>query len=72
MNLSNGEWHSTLSPRTEHVATLLEDGKTILVYGDWNPNIDENTEDSNGKELIFSDSFHARNGNMDLETWTKT
>ena len=47
------------SPRTGHVAVLLEDGKTILIYGGWDP-CGENEE-----EEIFNDSFL-----IDTETWT--
>lgn len=47
------------SPRTGHVAVLLQDGKTILIYGGWDP-CGENEE-----EEIFNDSFL-----LDTETWT--
>lgn len=50
------------SPRTGHSAVLLEDGKTILIYGGWDPCADEDDED--GAE-IFSDSFL-----LDTEIWS--
>jgi hypothetical protein len=51
----------TPSPRTGHTATLLEDGYTIMVYGGWDPNM----EDEKGDDLIFGDSFL-----LDTKTWT--
>ncbi len=46
------------SPRTGHTATLLDDNKTILVYGGWDVNM------SDDKDTIFGDSFL-----LDTETW---
>jgi len=44
-------------PRTGHNAMLLSDGFTILVYGGWDPNDEE--------DLIFDDSFL-----LNTKTWT--
>ena len=51
------------SPRTGHCATLLEDNKTILIYGGWDP-CDED-EDFSDDKMICGDSFL-----LDTETWT--
>ena len=47
-------------PRTGHSASLLEDGKTINVYGGWDPN-----EEEDGGDCIYNSSFL-----LDTETWT--
>jgi N-acetylneuraminic acid mutarotase len=55
--------------RTGHVAVLLEDGKTILVYGGWDPNVDEDVDNGDAvmsdEDYIFGDSFL-----LNTETWT--
>lgn len=42
------------SPRTGHSATLLEDGRTICVYGGWDPNEED---EATGEEQIFKGSY---------------
>mmetsp|Transcript_13578 Transcript_13578/g.25486 ORF Transcript_13578/g.25486 Transcript_13578/m.25486 type:complete len:617 (-) Transcript_13578:9996-11846(-) len=67
----NWSWfHPTVNgtapcPRTGHSAVLLEDGKTILIHGGWDPNVDEDDAEINDEEMFFGDSFL-----LDTETWT--
>ncbi|KAG7347007.1 galactose oxidase [Nitzschia inconspicua] len=49
-------------PRTGHSATLLEDGKTICIYGGWDPNEED---EISGEENIFNGSYL-----LDTEEWT--
>jgi hypothetical protein len=53
------------SPRTGHVATLLNDGTTIMVYGGWDPNTEVVGENNDGDDLIYGDSYL-----LDTKTWT--
>jgi N-acetylneuraminic acid mutarotase len=52
------------SGRTGHSATLLPDGRTICIYGGWDPNDDEGAASSNDETLIFNDAFL-----LNTETW---
>jgi N-acetylneuraminic acid mutarotase len=49
--------------RTGHSATVLEDGRTVLVYGGWDPNADDDDDDG-FEETIFDDYYL-----LDTETW---
>ena len=55
--------------RTGHSATVLADGKTVVVYGGWDPNDDSNDEeeptDEDDEETIFDDYLY-----LDTENWT--
>lgn len=48
-------------PRTGHGAVLLSDGKSILIHGGWDPDV----EGDDGGPLCFSDSFV-----LDTDHWT--
>ena len=50
------------APRTGHVATLMEDGKSIFVHGGWDPNAEDEDQ-----EVIFEDCFL-----LDTSTWVWT
>mmetsp|Transcript_37988 Transcript_37988/g.82650 ORF Transcript_37988/g.82650 Transcript_37988/m.82650 type:complete len:782 (-) Transcript_37988:521-2866(-) len=52
------------SARSGHIATLLEDNKTILIYGGWDLNLDEEACKDDA-DMIFEDSFL-----LDTELWT--
>jgi hypothetical protein len=71
---TNPSCHGTLpSPRTGHTATLLDDRKTICVYGGWDPNADDDgiTTSSSGDDdahMFSSDSGCCYL--LDTATWT--
>lgn len=51
-------------PRTGHSATLLDDESTILVYGGWDPNADD---DDDVDDVIMKDAYL-----LDTTTWIWT
>lgn len=69
--LDDGTWRwthptargETPKPRTGHSAILLQDGKTVAVYGGWDPN-----EEDDDQNVMFDDCFL-----LDTEryVWTK-
>jgi len=73
LDASSETWswfHPTVSgtapcPRTGHSAVLLEDGKTLLIYGGWDPNVDEDSTEINDEDMFFGDSFL-----LDTSSWT--
>ena len=52
------------SPRTGHCATLLEDNKTILIVGGWDP-LDDDETHGGDENMICDDTFL-----LDTETWS--
>ena len=50
-------------PRTGHCATLLDDQSTIMIYGGWDPN----TDDEDIEDIILKDVYL-----LDTTTWTWT
>jgi hypothetical protein len=51
------------SARTGHCATLLGDNKTIMIYGGWDPNADEDAK-VDDEDIIYADSYL-----LNTETW---
>lgn len=69
-NDNNWSWfHPTVSgilpsPRSGHSATLLEDNKTILIYGGWDPH-EEDSQKSKNEDIIYGDTYL-----LDTESWS--
>ena len=54
------------SPRTGHSATLMGDGKTICIYGGWDPNAEDDGEGEDDSNMFSKDySFF-----LDTKSWT--
>lgn len=54
------------SPRTGHSATLLNDQKTICIYGGWDPNAEDDVLRSDDSHMFSSEDCYLLN----TETWT--
>jgi N-acetylneuraminic acid mutarotase len=58
-------------PRTGHSAVLLDDGKTICIYGGWDPNEDAAGEDASSSDPNSAEDENIFKGSylLDIETW---